>query len=63
MHYIENKRKVRGLVEKGLKVLDRLLLAQVESEFVQKMLVHVTVFYIWDIRIDHKRNKVEDEVR
>ena len=62
VHYVKNECKVGRLVEKDLKVLDRVFLTQVESEFVQKMLVHVTMFDVRDVRVDHKRDKVEDEV-
>lgn len=62
VHYVKNKCEVRCLVQKGLKVLDRLFLAQVEAKLIQKVLVHVTVFDVRDVRIDHKRDKVEDEI-
>jgi len=62
VHDVKNKRKVRSLIEQRLEVLDGLFLTQVEAKLVQEVLVHVTMFDVWDVRIDHERNKVEDEV-
>jgi len=62
VHYVKNKCKVGRLIEKDLKVLDRLFLTQVESEFVQKVLMYVTMLDVRDVGVDHKRDKVEDEV-
>lgn len=52
----------RTAAEKTLEVLDRIFFGQVELELVLKLLVHIAIFDVRDVRFRHKSDQVQDEV-
>lgn len=63
MYPVQHDRNIRRLVQQRLKMLDGLLLRQIEPKLLLYLFMHVAVLDIGDIRVDHEGDEVEHEVR
>ena len=62
MYPIEHDRKVRRLVQQRLKVFDGFLFREVQPELFLDLFVHVAMFDIGYVGIDHERDEVQNEI-
>lgn len=63
MEPIYHLREITPLIQKRLKLLDRLLLRQLQQKLLLYLLMHVPVLDIRYVRIDHEGDEVEDQIR
>ena len=63
MHPIQDSSEWRYVVEKSIKMFDRILVGQIQPELAQNLLMHVSVGNIGNVCIDHQRKQVENQVR
>lgn len=54
MESIQYNSNVRRFVEQYLEMFNSLLLCKVQSELLLQLLMYVSVFDIWNIRVDHQ---------
>lgn len=59
---IQHNRDIRRFIQQRLKVLDRLLLRQVEPKLLLYLLMHITVLDVRDVGVNHKCDEIEYEV-
>lgn len=63
MHPIKDSSERRYIIQQLLKMLNRLLLRHIEAELAQYLFVDIAMLDMRNVRVDHKRDQVEDEVR
>lgn len=63
MNPIEHDRKVRRLVQQCLKVFDRFLFREIESELFLNLFVYIAMLDIGDVGIDHESNQIQNQIR
>lgn len=63
MYPVQYHRDIRGLIQQRLKVLDRLLLRQIQPKLLLDLLMHVAVLDVRYVRVNHQSDKVEYQVR
>lgn len=63
MHPIQDSGKRRDIVEKSIKVFDRVLVCQIQPKLAQNLLVHIPVRNIRNVCVYHQRKQVENQVR
>lgn len=62
MNPIEHDCKVRGLVQQRLKVFDGFLFREIQPELVLDLLMHITMFDIRNVGVDHESYQVQYEI-
>lgn len=60
---VQHNRNIRRLIQQRLKMLDRLLLRQIQPELFLYLLVHIAVLDVRDVRVDHEGDEIKNEVR
>lgn len=63
MHPIQDCSKWRYVIKKSIKMFDRILIGQVQPKLAQNLLVHISVSHIWNVRVHHQRQQIENQVR
>ena len=63
MHPIQDNGERGSVVEQLLEMFYRLLFSEVQTELPKQLLVDVALFDVWDIRVRHERDQVQDQVR
>lgn len=62
MHPIQDSSKRRYVVQKSVKMFDRILVYQIQPKLAQNLLVHISVGNIRNIRVHHQRKQIENQV-
>lgn len=62
MNPIEHDRKVRRLVQQCLKVFNGLLFREIESELFLDLFVHIAMFDVRYVGVNHESDQVQNEV-
>lgn len=62
MKSVKHHGNVRSFIQQNFKMFDRLLLCEVQAEFLLKLFMHIAVFDVWDVCVHHEGDQVEDKV-
>ena len=63
MHPIQYGGEWRHVIEKSVKMFNRILIGQIQPELAQNLLMHISVGNIWNVCVYHQREQVENQVR
>ena len=62
MNPIEHDRKVRRFIQQRLKVFDCFLFREIKPELVLDLFVHITVFDVGYVGVDHESDEIQNEI-